>query len=100
MRASFANFVFRLERSDSDVAAAIRLRSLVIFSLRTRRRRISGLRLGADMNMLLGSKAPLNKYRRKSCWKLEVFYVKLRGSAGTQKNGLAFCQPFPANPLI
>jgi hypothetical protein len=49
MRASLANFASRRERSDSDVAAAIRLRSLVIFSLRTRRRRISGLRLGADM---------------------------------------------------
>jgi hypothetical protein len=36
------------------------LRNLVIFSLRTRRRRISGLRLGADMNIAPCSKAPLN----------------------------------------
>src|SRR5215469_228399 len=37
------------ERSDSDPAAARRLRSFRIFSLRVRRRRISGRRLGADM---------------------------------------------------
>jgi hypothetical protein len=49
IRASLANFACSRERSDSDVAAATRLRNLVIFSLRTRRRRISGLRLGADM---------------------------------------------------
>src|SRR6185437_5863085 len=51
VRASLANFASSGDRSDSPFAAAIRLRSLVIFSLRTRRRRISGLRLGADMNI-------------------------------------------------
>lgn len=50
VRASLANFAESRERSDSELAAAIRLRSLVIFSLRTRRRRISGLRLGADID--------------------------------------------------
>ena len=43
----------RRERSDSEPAAARRLRSFRIFSLRVRRRRISGRRLGADMNVLL-----------------------------------------------
>ena len=37
--------------SASDCAADRRLRSFAIFSLRVRRRRISGRRLGADINL-------------------------------------------------
>jgi hypothetical protein len=32
-------------------------------------------------------------------WKLKVFYVKLRGPAEQQENGLAFCQPISTDPL-
>src|SRR5277367_5017202 len=46
-RSSFAR---KRVRSVSEEAAARLLRSLRIFSLRVRRRRISGRRLGADMN--------------------------------------------------
>jgi hypothetical protein len=78
-----ANFVSSRERSESAVAAAIRLRSLVIFSLRTRRRRISGLRLGADIDAPWFQGAV-------ECVKAQelletVFYVKARGSAEQQK---------------
>ena len=41
-------------RSASEVAAARRFRKFLTFSLRVRRRRISGRRLGADMKTLLG----------------------------------------------
>jgi hypothetical protein len=40
-------------RSVSDEAAVNRFRSFTIFSLRVRRRRISGRRLGADMRARL-----------------------------------------------
>ena len=53
LRPSKLNFVFSFERSDSDEAEAIRLRSFKIFSLRARRRRISGRRLGADISDFL-----------------------------------------------
>jgi hypothetical protein len=77
MRASFASFVCRRERSDSELAEAIRLRSLVIFSLRTRRRRISGLRLGADMNIAPWFQGAVEWVKAQELLGLTLFYVKL-----------------------
>lgn len=99
LRASLANFAISGERSDSFFAAAIRLRSLVIFSLRTRRRRISGLRLGADMKILLDSKAPSNKLQAQELLEAEGILREPAKFCLTEKNGLAFCQPILTDSL-
>src|SRR5579864_6899387 len=49
--ASLCNLAMMRARSTSVLAAARRLRNWTIFSLRVRRRRISGRRLGADMRV-------------------------------------------------
>jgi hypothetical protein len=88
-----ANFADSRERSDSELAAAIRFRSLVIFSLRTRRRRISGLRLGADMIDAPWFQGAVERVKAQELLEA-VFYVKARGSAEQQKMGRQFASPF------
>ena len=95
MRASFANLASSLERSDSDVAAAIRLRSLVIFSLRTRRRRISGLRLGADMNIAPWFQGAMNGLKAQELLETESILRQAKGFCRTAKKlGWQFASPF------
>jgi len=64
LNSSRCNFAVSFVRSVSAVAFSRRFLSCTIFSLRVRRRRISGRRLGADIIVLLNFPRPSSMFSR------------------------------------